>query len=122
MPDLDAEVAAILADALAQGFGESSTYTILATAASSSITVCVQELGQPWQHTDGAEVRRREVNILLRSADITLPAKGDTIVIAAGIHTGTWTVFEATSGDTGAWVVRARLDTRTRMGTGRRLP
>jgi hypothetical protein len=120
VPDVAADMAAILADALAEGLGVSATYTIAATSATATVTVCMSETGQ-YLHDESSEKRRREVSAVLLRTAITAPVKGDTIACASGAQTGTWTVIEVSGADAAAWVLRARIDDRTVMGTGRRM-
>jgi hypothetical protein len=122
VPAFDAEVALLLADALAEGFAQVVTYTYAAGGAALTPTACLQEVPQPYIHSEGAEVRRRELQLLVAASVVTAPAKGDTVVVAAGVQAGTWHVIEVSQGDAGAWVLRLRQDDRVRMGTARRLP
>jgi hypothetical protein len=118
---LDDDLAAIHADALALGMADTVTYTTVAGVAS-SITGTFSEMPEPFIHADGAEVHRRVCQFDCRLSDVALPGKGDTILVASGAYAGTWTVIDTGAGDSAGWVMSVRLDDRTKMGTGRRLP
>ncbi len=118
---LDDDLAAIHSDALALGMADAVTYTTFA-GVSASIVGTFSEMPEPFIHADGAEVHRRVCQFDCRLSDVALPAKGDTILAASGAYAGTWTVVDTGSGDSAGWVMSVRLDDRTKMGTGRRLP
>jgi hypothetical protein len=121
MSMLDDDLAAIHADALALGMADTVTYTTLAGAAS-SIVGTFSEMPEPFIHAEGAEVHRRVCQFEFRLANVAIPMKGDTVLSASGAYAGTWTVVDTGAGDSAGWVVTVRLDDRTKMGTGRRLP
>lgn len=121
MSMLDDDLAAIHSDALALGMADTVTYTTVAGVAS-SIVGTFSEMPEPFIHSDGAEVHRRVCQLEVRLADVALPEKGATVLAATGAYAGTWTVVDTGTGDSAGWVMTVRLDDRTKMGTGRRLP
>ena len=118
---LDNDLAAIHADALSIGMADAVTYTTTGGTAS-SITGTFMEMPEPFINAEGGEVRRRTCQFDCRRSQIATPAKGDTVTSAAGAYAGVWTVIDLGSADDGGWVLTVRLDDRTTMGTGRRLP
>lgn len=113
---LDDDIAAIDADALSMGMADSVTYN------GTAMTATFAENLEPYLGDEGGEVKRRTCTVSLRRSLVAAPAKGDQIVVASGAYAGTWTVIDGGSGDDGGWIVTARLDDRTKMGGGRRLP
>jgi hypothetical protein len=118
---LDDDLASIHADALALGMADTLTYTTVAGVAT-AITGTMYEMPEPFINAEGAEVRRRTCQLDCRRSVIATPGKGDTVTAASGAYAGTWTVVDLGAGDDGGWVLTVRLDDRTKMGTGRRLP
>ena len=113
---LDDDMAAIHADALALGMAESVTYE------GTAIVGTFAESLEPYLGDEGGEKRRRTCTFSCRVASVTQPVKGDTIVVASGVYAGSWTVIDAGQPDSGGWNMTVRLDDRTKMGGGRRLP
>lgn len=118
---LEDDLAAIHADAIGLGMGDSATYTTVSGAAV-ALSCTFNEMPQPFIGAEGGEVRRRECSVDILRSDVALPAKGDHLTVAAGAFAGTWTVVEISSADSAGWLVNVRLDDRVAMGHGRRLP
>jgi hypothetical protein len=121
MSMLDDDLSAIHTDALALGMADTVTYTTVAGVAA-SIVGTFSEMPEPFISAEGAETHRRTCQFECRLANVALPSKGDTVLSASGAYAGTWTVIDTGAGDSAGWVMSVRLDERTKMGTGRRLP
>lgn len=121
MSMLDDDLAAVHADALTLGMADTVTYTPLVGTAS-TIVGTFSETPEPFIHDNGAETQRRSCMFSCTRSDVPNPTKGDTVTAASGAYAGTWTVTDAGTGDDGGWVIPLRLDERTKMGTGRRMP
>lgn len=112
---LDDDLAAINADALALGMADAVTYTYATGGSVSLSSVVFNEVPQPYISDEGAEVRRREADVVVRRSQIATASKDDALSVASGANAGVWTVYEVGPGDDGAWSLRVRLDERIKM-------
>lgn len=118
---LDKDLARMHTDLVRLGLADTATYTVGATAATTSITCTFNETPEPFLQDEGSEKRRRTCTVDIRRGVIALPVKGDSIAVASGAYAGTWTLSENGTPDDGGWILTVRLDDRTKAGTGRRM-